>query len=72
MDLLQWFIFFLIKNLLVVVLKMRIFQANNKEKNYTNQFKETNNNKEKVHSTFIDNTWGTDLADMLLISKFNK
>ena len=72
MDLLQWFIFFLIKNLLVVVLQMRIFQANNKEKNYTNQFKETNNNKEKVHSTFIDNTWGTDLADMLLISKFNK
>ena len=55
-----------------MVLQMRIFQANNKEKNYTNQFKETNNNKEKVHSTFIDNTWGTDLADMLLISKFNK
>ena len=25
-----------------------------------------------VHSFFIDNVWGTDLADMLLISKFNK
>ena len=28
--------------------------------------------KRKVHSTFIDNTWGADLADMKLISKFNK
>ena len=29
-------------------------------------------NKKKVHSSFIDNIWGTDLADMQLISKFNK
>ena len=28
--------------------------------------------KEKVHSLFIDNMWGTDLADMQLISKFKK
>ena len=28
--------------------------------------------KRKVHSPFIDNIWGTDLADMQLISKFNK
>ena len=28
--------------------------------------------KRKVHSTFIDNVWGTDLADMQLISKFSK
>ena len=28
--------------------------------------------KRKVRSTFIDNIWGTDLADMQLISKFNK
>ena len=28
--------------------------------------------KRKVHSSFIDNTWGADLADMELISKFNK
>ena len=28
--------------------------------------------KQKVHSTFINNTWGADLADMKLISKFNK
>ena len=28
--------------------------------------------KRKVHSAFIDNIWGTDLADMQLISKLNK
>ena len=28
--------------------------------------------KRKVHSPFIDNIWGVDLADMQLISHFNK
>ena len=28
--------------------------------------------KRKVQSSFIDNIWGPDLADMQLISKFNK
>ena len=28
--------------------------------------------KRKVHSSFIDNIWWTDLADMKLISKFDK
>ena len=28
--------------------------------------------KKKVHSPFIDNIWGADLADMQLISKYNK
>ena len=28
--------------------------------------------KRRVHSTFIDNIWLADLADMQLISKFNK
>ena len=28
--------------------------------------------KRKVHSIFINNIWGADLADMQLISKFNK
>ena len=28
--------------------------------------------KRKVHSTFIDNTWGAFLADMQLISNFTK
>ena len=29
-------------------------------------------NKRKAYSSFIDNIWGADLADMQLISKFNK
>ena len=29
-------------------------------------------NKRKVYSSFIDNIWGAYLADMQLISKFNK
>ena len=28
--------------------------------------------KRKVHSTFIDNIWGADLADMIFKNKFNK
>ena len=28
--------------------------------------------KRKVHSSFIESTWGDDLADIKLISKFNK
>ena len=31
-----------------------------------------NFNKRKVHSPFIDNIWGADLADIQLISKFSK
>ena len=27
--------------------------------------------KRKVHSSYMDNIWGADLADMKLISKFN-
>ena len=40
-------------------------------KNYTKQLLESFK-KEKVYSSFIDNIWGADLADMQLISKFNK
>ena len=29
-------------------------------------------NQRKVHTPFIDNIWGAHLADMQLISKFNK
>ena len=32
----------------------------------------TNFKKRNVHSLFIDNIWGPDLADIQLISKFNK
>ena len=31
-----------------------------------------NSNKIKVHSLFIENIWGADLADMELISRFDK
>ena len=50
---------------------MRIFQTKNKLENCINQFLE-NLIKRKVQSPFIDNIWGKDLADMQLISKFNK
>ena len=51
--LLQRFITFLLKRLLVVVLKMKICQKN-------------------INSSFIDNIWGADLADMQLISNYSK
>ena len=38
--------------------------------NFINQLLE--NLKKKVYSGFKDNIWGTDLADMQLIGKFNK
>ena len=59
---------FLIKKPLVVVLKMKILLiAEELRKPITRK-----SNKRKVHSLFIDNIWGADLADMQLISKFKK
>ena len=67
-DLLQWSINFLIKRLLVVVLKMIIFQAKNELKNcIIRKFK-----KRKIRSAFTNNIWGADLADIQLTNKFNK
>ena len=43
---------------------------NNQLKNNTNQLLE--NVFKKVYSELRDNIWGADLADMQLISKFNK
>ena len=68
-DLLQWVIFFL-KKFLVEQLKMKLFLIKNCQKNYTNQLLE--NLIKKVHSPIIDNTWSADLADMKVLSKFNK
>ena len=70
MDLFQWSINFLTKRLQVEQLKMNMFLIKNQQKNCTNQLLE--NLREKVYSTYIDNSWCTDLADMQLISKFNK
>ena len=39
--------------------------------NFINQLLE-NLKKRKVYSTFKDNIWGVDLADMQLVSKYNK
>ena len=61
--LLQCFINFLIKRLLVEVLKMRIF----KKKELVRQLHKPTIRKfkrRKVQSPFIDNTWCADLADM--------
>ena len=66
-DLLQWSINFLIKNLLIGGIKNEIISnkelAEELHKPIIKKFK-----KRKVHSTFIDE----DLADMQLINKFNK
>ena len=68
--LLQWFINFLIKKTSGSGIKNE--NICNKElaeelrKAIIRKF-----SKGKVHSPFINNIWGTDLADMTLISKFN-
>ena len=52
-------------------LKIEIISNNDQEKelhkSIIRKFK-----KIKVHSPFIDNIWGADLADLQFISKFNK
>ena len=61
--------FFDKKKLLVEQLKMGICLIKNLQKNYTNQLFE---NLIKVHSSFVDNIWGANLANMQLINKFDK
>ena len=46
-------------------------QINNLQMNFINQLLKKNN-KKTVYSSFKDYIWGTDLADMQLIIKFNK
>ena len=55
------------KKLLVEQVKMKSFLAEALHRSIIRKFK-----KRKVHSPFRDNIWGTDIADMQLISKFNK
>ena len=43
----------------------------NQQMNYINQLLE-NFKKRKVYSSFKDNIWGVDLADMQSLSKYNK
>ena len=70
-DLLQLSINFWIKELLPVVLKKKILLRMNQQNNYKNKLIRKLK-KRKVQSPFIDNIWGANLADMLLINKFNK
>ena len=71
MGLLPWFANVLIKKLLSEVFKNEIMSnqelAENIHKPIIRKFE-----KRKVHSSFVDNIWGFELADMKLISKFNK
>ena len=82
-NLLQRFINVLIKNLLVLMtpvellhmqidllLKVKLFQTNNQRKNYTNQIKDLKNEKQTPLLKII--FWVVDLADLQLISKYNK
>ena len=62
--------FFDKKKLLVVVLKMKISQTKNYLKNYTNQL--LKNSRREKYPRLLQTIWGADLADMQLISKFNK
>ena len=69
-DLLQWFINILIKKTSGSGIKNENIPdkelAEELHKPIIRKF-----NKRKVQSPFIDNNWGTDLADMQLISKSN-
>ena len=40
--------------------------------NFINQLLKNFKKEEEVYSSFKDNIWGVDLADMQLISKYNK
>ena len=70
-DLLQWFIIFFIKKASDETVRNEIISnkelAEELHKPIIRKFE-----KRKVHSFLIDNIWGADLADMQLISKFNK
>ena len=60
---------FLIKRLLVE--QINRCKIKNLQMKFINQLLE-NFKKRRVHPSFKDNIWGTNLADMQLTSKFNK
>ena len=70
-DLLQWFINFFEKTTSGSVIK----NENMSDQQLAEELCKPiirNFRKRKVHSPFIDNIWGADLADMQLVSKFYK
>ena len=66
-ELLLWFIHFLIKKNANNDIKHNLQLSKELHKPIIRKFK-----KRKIYSGFRDNIWGADLADMQLISKFNK
>ena len=80
--LVQSFMYFLIRSLKLVLLEVRLCQTTEYICQYakaTQQLAEELHKpiigkfeKRKVYSSFKDNIWGADLADMQLICKFNK
>ena len=69
-DLLQCFIYFLIKKTVSGIKNESISNEEVAEELHKPIIRKFN--KRKVHSPFIDNIWGVDLADMQLIGIFNK
>ena len=70
-DLLQWFIKFFEKTTSDSIIK----NENMSDQQLAEELCKPiirNFRKRKVHSPFIDNIWGADLADMQLVSKFYK
>ena len=68
--LLQSFVIILIKRQLKGVIEKNMSNKELAEKLHKTIIRKFE--KRKVHSPFIDNIWGADLADMQLLSKFNK
>ena len=73
MDLLQWFKVIFRKILTWWYIRKQILQNGKLAKRLTyKQFIRKLEKKQKVGTSFMDNIWGTDLADMQLLNKFNK
>ena len=74
--LIQWLINFLIISLLLilqeVLLEMKPTLSKQQLAEELHKLIVKKFEKRKVHSSFIDNIWGADLANMQLISKLNK
>ena len=74
----KWFIILLIKRLKAVVSHLRInlllnlFNQNGQLADELHKLIIRKFKKRKVYSAFKDNIWAADLADMQLISRFNK
>ena len=67
--LLLWFVSFWIKNILAVVLKIRSNKTKNWVRNYINQLLK---NLKKAFYYILQYSWGADLAEWSIISKFNE